>query len=270
MNLSMESIIELVHSAKSLIMDEAMSHDITVKGQADFVTRVDTSVQSFLQKELYQRCPKVQFMGEEGPVQSADAAKPMWILDPIDGTTNLIYGFRHSAVSLGYYEGGRIGAAVIYNPFSEETFYAVRGQGAFLNGRPIRVTGSQALKDSLIAIGTSPYNKEMAPANFESFQRIFRQSLDIRRSGSAALDLAYVACGRLDGYFERNLKPWDFAAGSLIVEEAGGRVTDHQLGPVDFLSNQDIVATNGWIHEELQRLLPGVIPEGCGPQRHQR
>lgn len=270
MNRKIEQMIQLVHSVRPLIMDECMSHDITVKGQADFVTKVDTAVQRFLQKELYKLYPDVQFMGEEDHMQNVDFSKPVWILDPVDGTTNLIYGYGHSAVSLGYYEEGHISGAVIYNPFAEETFYAVRGQGAFFNNRPVRVTGNKALKDSLIAIGTSPYNKEMAPATFKSFQKIFEQSLDIRRSGSAALDLAYVACGRLDGYFERNLKPWDFAAGSLILEEAGGRVTDFQLGPVDVSSNQDIIATNGWIHEELQSLLPGLTSEDCARQRHQR
>lgn len=270
MNRKIEQMIQLVHLAKPLIMDQSMSHDITVKGQADFVTKVDTAVQRFLQKELYKRYPEVTFMGEEDHKQNADFSKPVWILDPVDGTTNLIYGYCHSAVSLGYYEEGHISGAVIYNPFSEETFYAERGQGAFFNNRPVRVTDHKALQDSLIAIGTSPYNKEMAPVNFKSFQRIFERSLDIRRSGSAALDLAYVACGRLDGYFERNLKPWDFAAGSLILEEAGGRVTDFQLGPVDVTSNQDIIATNGWIHEELQSLLPGITSEDCGPQQHQR
>lgn len=253
--MKMEQLIELVHSTRPLIMDEYMSHDITVKGLADFVTKVDTSVQRYLQKELYERYPQVQFMGEEDHMQDVDFSKPVWILDPIDGTTNLIYGYQHSAVSLGYYEENQVCAAVVYNPFTEETFYAFRGQGAFLNGTPIRVTKNTYVKDSLISIGTSPYSKEMAPDNFKIFQRVFEHSLDIRRSGSAALDLCYVACGRLDGYIERDLKPWDFAAGTLVLEEAGGKTTDWNLGPVDYTRNQDIVATNGQIHEELQGLL---------------
>lgn len=255
MNINIDKVITLVHSAKPLIMNETLSRDVTVKGLADFVTKVDTSVQHLLQKELDHLYPEIQFMGEEDHMQNVDFSKPVWILDPIDGTTNLIYGYRHSAVSLGCYADGHIGAAVIYNPFSNETFHAVRGEGAFLNGKPISVTDSRHLKDSLVSIGTSPYNKELAPDNFKVFQAVYENTLDIRRSGSAALDLAYVACGRLDGYFERNLKPWDFAAGALIVEEAGGRVTDYRLNPLNFSKNQDIVASNGFIHKELQSYL---------------
>ncbi len=253
MNICMEQVIELVHSVKPFFMDRAMSHDVTVKGLADFVTRADTSVQSRLFGELSKQYPGIQLMGEEDHMQAVDFSKPMWILDPIDGTTNLIYSYCHSAVSLGYYENKKIGAAVIYNPFTEETFHAVRGQGAFLNGRRIRVTQMAALKDSLIAIGTSPYDKEMTEDNFRVFKEIFRRSLDIRRSGSAALDLAYLACGRVDGFLERNLKPWDFSAGALLVEEAGGQVTDYSLMPLDYSKNQDILASNGKIHEELQK-----------------
>ncbi len=235
-------------------MNESDRHSITVKGAADFVTKVDTEVQHFLKEALRDLSPEVQFMGEEEHLHQVDPSRPAWILDPIDGTTNLICDYRQSAVSLGYYENGRIEAGVIYNPFSGETFHAVRGQGSFLNGNRIHVSEKTALRDSLISIGTSPYDKELAPANFRVFQKVFEHSLDIRRSGSAALDLAYVACGRTDGYFERNLKPWDFAAGTLLVEEAGGCVTTVRMGPLDFLKNQDILATNGSIHEELGEL----------------
>ena len=230
MNICMEQVIELVHSVKPFFMDRAMSHDVTVKGLADFVTRADTSVQSRLFGELSKQYPGIQLMGEEDHMQAVDFSKPMWILDPIDGTTNLIYSYCHSAVSLGYYENKKIGAAVIYNPFTEETFHAVRGP-----------------------IGTSPYDKEMTEDNFRVFKEIFRRSLDIRRSGSAALDLAYLACGRVDGFLERNLKPWDFSAGALLVEEAGGQVTDYSLMPLDYSKNQDILASNGKIHEEFQK-----------------
>ncbi len=252
MNIDIEKVTALVHAARPLIMDEYAAHEISVKGLADFVTKVDTSVQHFLLEELGKLYPDVQLMGEEEHMHHVDPSKPMWILDPIDGTLNLIYGYRHSAISLGYYEDGHMAAAVVYNPFSEETFHAVCGEGAFLNGNPIRVTENADLKDSMISIGTSPYDKELAPANFKIFRQIFEHSLDIRRSGSAALDLCYVACGRLDGYFERNLKPWDFAAGSLIVEEAGGTVTDIAGRPLKYVVNQNVLASNTLIHSELQ------------------
>ncbi|MCD8366276.1 MAG: inositol monophosphatase [Clostridiales bacterium] len=250
--INISQITSLVHQTSSIIMSETDRHDITVKGLADFVTKVDTGVQNFLQDALQKEYPEIQFMGEEEHLHQIDPSRPAWILDPIDGTTNLIYDYRQSAVSLGYYENGQIMAAVIYNPFSKETFTAMRGEGAFLNGRPIHTSSKTTLQDSLISIGTSPYNKEMAPVNFRIFQDIFMRSLDIRRSGSAALDLAYVACGRIDGYFERNLKPWDFAAGALLVEEAGGCAATFRSARIDFLKNQDILATNGQIQKELR------------------
>ncbi len=248
-------IIQLVHQAKPLIMDLENAHKITVKGQADFVTQVDTSVQSFIRTALAKLTPDVQFMGEEEHKNTIDPSRPAWILDPIDGTTNLIYDFHHSAVSLAYYENGQIHFGVVYNPFTEETFHGIRGAGAFLNEKAIHVNDEKTLSNSLIAIGTSPYDREMAADNFQIFQRVFEHTLDIRRTGAASLDLAYTACGRLDGYIERNLKPWDFSAGAVILEEAGGRITDYNGNPVDYCKNQDILATAGAIHESLAALL---------------
>lgn len=247
-----KTVIELVHKTRPLIMNTENSRHVTVKGPADFVTMVDTNVQNFLKEALYDLAPQVQFMGEENHMNQINPRKPSWILDPIDGTTNLIYGYHHSAVSLAYYDGSQVTMGVIYNPFTEETFYAAKGSGAFLNDTAIHVTDHPLLSQSLISIGTSPYDKELAPDNFRIFLGLFQNSLDIRRSGSAALDLAYVACGRLDGYIEKNLKPWDFAAGAVILEEAGGRITDYQNNLLNFCKNQDIIASNRHIHRELQ------------------
>lgn len=246
-----QEMIRLVHQTRPLIMDTEGSRHITVKGDADFVTQTDTRVQSFLREALFQLDRHIQFMGEEEHMNRIDPAHASWILDPIDGTTNLIYDFHHSAVSLGYYDGEKIVSGVVYNPFTEETFYASAGQGAFLNGQPIHVTEHKTLSESLISIGTSPYDKELARENFNVFLNIFKNSLDIRRSGSAALDLAYVACGRLDGYIEKNLKPWDFAAGAIILQEAGGHISDYNGKPLDFCQNQNVAASNGAIHREL-------------------
>lgn len=246
-----KEMIRLVHETRPLITDVHRSSQITVKGQADFVTQADTAVQAYLKDSLFNLDRHVQFMGEENHMDTIDPCRPSWILDPVDGTTNLIYDFRHSAVSLGYYDGHKVCAGVIYNPFTDETFYAAAGQGAFLNGRPIKVTGHTAMADSLISIGTSPYDREMADENFKIFLNIFKNSLDIRRTGSAALDLAYVACGRLDGYIEKNLKPWDFSAGAIILTEAGGSITNYSGTPLNYCQNQNIVASNGQIHTEL-------------------
>lgn len=249
------TLIQLVHETRPLITETENAKNVTVKGYADFVTMVDTSVQEFLKEKLFKIAPHVQFMGEENHMDQIDPKKPSWILDPIDGTTNLIFDYHHSAVSLAYYDGNRIRMGVVYNPFSGETFYASRGQGAFLDEKPIRVTKHSSLDQSLISIGTSPYDRELARENFRIFLEVFQKSLDIRRSGSAALDLAYVACGRLDGFFEKNLKPWDFAAGSVILEEAGGQITNDMGQPLDFCKNQNIVSSNGLIHEKLLECL---------------
>lgn len=244
-------MIRLVHETRPLIMDTSKAGRITVKGQADFVTQADTAVQACLKEALDHLDSSIQFMGEENHMNTIDPKRPSWILDPVDGTTNLIYDFHHSAVSLAYYDGTAVAAGVVYNPFTDETFYASRGQGAFLNGSPIKVTEHTALSDSLISIGTSPYDKELADDNFKTFLNIFKNSLDIRRSGSAALDLAYVACGRLDGYIEKNLKPWDFAAGAIILKEAGGTITTYTGTRLNYCKNQNIAASNQKIHKEL-------------------
>ena len=177
------------------------------------------------------------------------SGKPAWILDPIDGTTNLIHDYRMSAVSLAFYDGREVVFGAVYNPFTEELFTAEKGKGAFLNGKLIRCTETQAIGSCLAAIGTAPYYKEEAAQNFERFQKVFLACQDIRRSGSAALDLCYVACGRIDAYFERHLKPWDYAAGLLLVWEAGGCVTDWQGKALDVTRRNDVLATNGRVHE---------------------
>lgn len=251
----LSQLIALIRQTKPLIMDKQSSKDITVKGLADFVTRTDTAVQNFLKDALFKLWPHIQFFGEENGQHHADFSKPVWVLDPIDGTTNLIYGGMHSAVSLGYCEDGQAVIGIIYNPFRDEMFYASKGGGAFLNGKKISVNQKSLLQDSLISVGTSPYYKELAPLNFKAFQNVFERSLDIRRSGSAALDLAYTACGRIDGYFERGLKPWDFAAGAVIVSEAGGIVTDFLGNALDFSKNADILASCGPIHKELRETI---------------
>lgn len=253
--IQIQKMISLVHETKKIILNEDLKNHITEKGSADFVTQVDTGVQEYLYEKLKELDPGIQFMGEENNQNQIDPSEPAWILDPVDGTTNLIFDYQQSAVSLGYYENGQICQAVIYNPFSDETFWAIQGKGAFLNDRQIHVSSHKTLSGCLVAIGTSPYYKEYAARNFQLFQKVFEHCLDIRRGGSAALDLSYIACGRLDAYFELKLKPWDFAAGSLILEEAGGKITSYQGTPLDFLQPQAILSSNGLVHEELLQLI---------------
>ncbi len=251
MSIDLEQIISLVRSIRPLFLDHQKASHIQLKGVADFVTQVDFQVQERMQKGLKQLYPQVQFMGEEKNNDDIDFTKPLWILDPVDGTTNLIHDLRHSALSLAYCQDGELQMGIIYQPYSDEMFWAVRGQGAWLNGNPIHVSGETELANSLVAYGTSPYRRDMADRNFDLFKQVFLNCADIRRLGSAALDLAYVACGRYEAYFERNLSPWDFAAGVLLVQEAGGTVTDYQGNPVILTGKCDIVGGNGRIGQRL-------------------
>lgn len=247
----------LLRQARAIFVDEAALADVTVKGRANFVTRCDTGVQRFLQRELSDRWPDIQFLGEEGGCAAPDPAGRVFVLDPVDGTANLMHHFGHSAISLALVEAGVPVLGLVYDPFRDEMFRAVRGGGAFCNGRPIRASAAPGLAHSVIAVGTSPYDRELADRNFAAFRAIFDRCEDIRRTGSAALDLAYVAAGRLEGYMERNLKPWDFAAGMLLVAEAGGRASDLAGAPLDPLANADLVAAAPAVYEELLPLCGG-------------
>ena len=251
MRIDMDFVKSLVYRTRDIINDKSLIRSVSQKGFADFVTSVDTGVQDMLERELSAVYPDIQLLGEEGERHRIDPSGDIWILDPIDGTTNLIYDYRMSAVSLALYSGGAIEAGIVYNPFTEEMFTAQKGCGAYLNGVRIHASSAGSVSEGLISIGTSPYEKERADRNFEVFKNIFKTSLDIRRSGSAALDLCYTAAARTDGYMEQNLKPWDFAVGMLILTEAGGTVTDYDGGEINPLKNSGVLASNGHIHREL-------------------
>lgn len=253
MDMNMNELVSLVKTVSMFFMDHGRASDVTVKGRADFVTQVDLSVQNYMKEELAKRWPQIQFMGEEQDNSRIDFSGAVWILDPVDGTTNLIHDLRCSALSLALCEGGTVTAGVIYQPFSEELFVAQKGKGAYCNDRPIHVSLADRLEDSVIAVGTSPYHRELTEDNFAAIRRIYESCVDIRRMGAASIDLAYVACGRLEGYFERNLKPWDFAAGKLLVEEAGGTVMNLSGEPVSPLKAADVIAGNGRIDEMLRK-----------------
>lgn len=251
----METLIKIVKSVKNIICDREKAGMVAEKGKADFVTAVDLYVQNKIKKQLSDYFPIADFLGEEDKEIKINRYKPVFILDPVDGTTNLIHDYKMSAVSLGLCENGSITKGVVYNPFTDELFTAERGYGAYLNGRPIHVSSAETLSQGLISVGTSPYEKERADSLFLLFKQIFLKAQDIRRSGSAALDLCYIAAGRTDGYFEQNLKPWDFAAGSLILQEAGGMITDFDGNNIDVFSNCDILAgTEGCHHEILKEI----------------
>ena len=252
--MDIQEIIALVKKTKSFVDNRERAGHIKVKGPADYVTQVDTDIQGFLAKELGSLFPEIQFLGEEEGLHEM-TGDTYWILDPVDGTTNLIHDYQHSVVSLALYEKGEITLGIVYDPFREDVYQAEKGKGSFLNGAPIHVSDTETLAKTIIAIGTSPYDRELSKENFERIERVFEKSQDIRRTGSAAMDLAYVACGRTGGFFEPRLSPWDFAAGMLLVAEAGGQVTDFAGKPLNLLKRGSVVASNGKVHDELLRLV---------------
>ncbi len=252
--MELKEIVELVKKTKTFVENREMAVQVKEKGLADYVTQVDTSIQNYLSRELQNLAPDIQFLGEEEGLHEI-SGDTCWILDPIDGTTNLIHDYQHSTVSLGLYERGAIVLGIVYDPFRDDVYHAEKGKGSFLNGKPIHVSSARTLGDTIISIGTAPYDKSLAKENFPRFQRIFERCQDIRRTGSAALDLAYTACGRTGGFFEARLQPWDFAAGMLLVTEAGGAVTDFAGEPLRLLQPGSVLASNGALHEELVELM---------------
>ena len=250
-----EGAVQAVLEAGELLTDPAAVQSIRSKGETDYVTNVDVAVQAFLRKRLVALAPDVQFMGEEQDNTGLDWSRPCWILDPVDGTTNLIHQFQHSAISLALAEGGQIVFGVVYNPYTEECFAACRGGGALRNGVPIHVSDVSRLEDSLLSTGTVPGRRELADAAFRQMRALYDRCQDVRRTGCASLDLCWVACGRLDGYVELSLQPWDYAAGMRIAAEAGGKVTTPDGSPLSLREGGPLLASNGRLHSALQAIL---------------
>ena len=248
-------VIDLIYKTKELIFREKENAKVTEKGAADFVTNVDVAVQDFLTKELRLLFPEIEMIAEEKENLNLSEDKKYWILDPIDGTTNLIYDYQMSAVSLGLYEQGEVTFGVVYNPFTEEMFTAAKGEGAYLNGKQIHTSEDVELKNSIVSYGSCPYDKSHAEKLFPMFERLFVNCADFRRTGSAALDFCYVACGRQHGFFELNLKPWDYAAGSMILEEAGGKASRWNGESLPYLANSDTFACTARLEKQFRELV---------------
>lgn len=236
-----ERVIELVKSAKKIVDNEILKKDIHMKGAANFVTAVDTEISGYLKGRLREYYPEIGFFSEEEEGKLSD---PCWILDPIDGTTNLVYGYNMSTISLALYQEGKIQFGVVYNPFNGECFTAESGKGAYLGRQQIQVS-QRGMAESIIEFGAGSTHKENTEVNFEIAKKIFSRCIDIRRICSSALTLCYIAAGRIDGYFEKVLKPWDYAAGSLILEEAGGELSDYQGKALQFAGRSSLIAGNG-------------------------
>lgn len=227
------------------------------EGHANFVTDVDCAVQEYLSKALSALLPDSHFIGEEQENEQLTSA-PTWVIDPVDGTTNLIHNYRQSAVSIALLEDKHPVLAAIYQPYTDELFFAMKGCGATLNGQKISAS-THPFNRALTCFGTSPYNAELAERSLKLALAFLQNAADIRRSGSAALDLAHIACGRIDVFFEIVLKPWDFAAGALLVTEAGGRfMMPFEDGEIRFDCPRGILAANSKCAEQALKLIQSL------------
>ena len=235
------------------------------KGDVDLVTVADRTAEKLIRTRLGEAFPHHGIYGEEGTRERLDQ-EYRWYVDPLDGTTNFAHGVPHFCVSLGLEHrapglpataDGTVMAAVIYDPMLDELFCAERGRGATLNGRPIHVSRIPDLAESLVATGF-PSRKRHDSPNIHFYQEFTLRSHGVRRAGSAALDLAYVACGRFEAFWEFYLNPWDTSAGFLLIEEAGGRITDFSGGPFQ-LNSREVLASNGLIHAELVGLFQNMF-----------
>jgi myo-inositol-1(or 4)-monophosphatase len=222
----------------------------------DLVTEADRAAEAIVLEILNRHLPTHQILAEEsGKIEGKESeSKYLWAIDPLDGTTNYAHGYPVSAVSLGLMIDGIPSVGVVYNPFRNELLRAVTGCGATCNRRPIQVSQTKTLPESMLVTGFAYDRRETSDNNYAEFCYLTHLTQGVRRSGSASIDLTDVACGRLDGYWERGLSPWDITAGIVILQEAGGKVTAYDGNPIDINSGR-ILATNGLIHESLSQAL---------------
>ena len=249
-------------AARSLKRDfgEVERLQVSLKGPGNFVTAADRRAEAILREELAKARPDYGFLGEEGGAHAGTDKTHRWIVDPLDGTTNFLHGIPHFAIAIALERNGTIVAGLVYNPAHDEMFIAERGKGAFLNDKRIRVAARQRLADAIVACGLPHYGRgdlTLARSEIAAAQRAFA---GLRRYGAATLDLAWIAAGRLDAYWERDLSPWDLAAGSILVREAGGFISDLD-GSDAILAKGNVVAGNETMHRELLRLLQDAARE---------
>ena len=260
MKLSSANINVLVKAcrkaSKTLIRDfgEIENLQVSLKGPGDFVTASDIQVEKILIDELQKARPNYSILSEEvGEINNDESFK--WIIDPIDGTANFLHGIPHFAISIGLEHEGEIICGIVYDPIKDEMFVAEKGNGAYLNDKKIRVSSRSQLKDCIIFTGgpkKEAKNRDLALKEYNNFSS--KVLLPIRKLGSASLDMAYVAAGRCDGFWQRNLNYWDIAAGIILVKESGGFVTDF-LGENKYKENKTILVTNSKINNEMIEVL---------------
>lgn len=253
----LETAIDIAREAGSLLAHYyARGVAFELKGAFDLVTEADKASEKLVVERLHSHFPSHNVLGEEGGLRDK-ASEFCWYVDPLDGTTNFAHGYPMFNVTLGLERNGELIAGVIFDPLREEMFAAELGGGAYLNGRRISVSPAPGIEHALLSTGF-PSRKRHENVNVHFFHQVAMSTHGVRRGGSAAIDLAYVACGRLEGFWEFGLSPWDMAAGLLIVREAGGRTSDMKGGPVS-LTGPHMAATNGKIHDELLALFAEVF-----------
>ena len=243
-------------AGRALVRDfgEVEHLQVSKKGPSDFVSAADHKAEKVVRGELARVRPRYGFLMEESGVIAGADTSNRWIVDPLDGTTNFLHGIPHFAVSVALERDGELVAGVVYNPISDELYWAEKGRGAFLNGRRLRVSARKTMAISLFATGIPFSGRRDHELFLRQLARVMAVSAGVRRFGSAALDLAYVAAGRYDGFWETGLQPWDMAAGIVLVREAGGFVSDLD-GARTMMSSGDILAANDSLHDSLGALL---------------
>ncbi len=252
----MKQIIELIKEAARLMTDCDRAA-VSAKGRSNFVTDVDVAVQEFMRHGLQKLYPTYGFFSEEQE-NHPDFEKPLWILDPIDGTANFVSHYRQSALSLALWQEGEVQFGAVYNPFTDELFTAEKGKGAFLNGNPIRADEQVSFEGALIDLGTMPYYKDWALTTAALAREIILRASDLRRCGSAALALCHAADGRVGAMMEGILQPWDYAAGALIAREAGAVVSNWKGEKLEPKAPSSVVAAAPQIYNKVLALIQEV------------
>jgi myo-inositol-1(or 4)-monophosphatase len=262
-----EVAAELARAAGAVLLEGyGRAHRPERKGRIDLVTEYDRRSERLLLEGIARRTPGAAVLAEEsGAHAGATGADPAgalrWIIDPLDGTTNFAHNYPFFAVSIAAELGGELAAGVVFDPVRDELFAAARGHGATRNGAPLRVSEIARVEDALLVTGFPYEVREHPEESLPQFRAFLMRAQGIRRDGSAALNLCYLAAGRFDGFWEANLSPWDVAAGALIIREAGGTLSDYEGGPFR-LDTRRILASNGKLHEEMRAILAGAAAGG--------
>jgi myo-inositol-1(or 4)-monophosphatase len=243
-------------AARGLIRDfgEVEHLQVSMKGTSDFVSSADLKTERLLRQELEKARPTFGFLLEEGGEVIGSDPSHRWIIDPIDGTTNFLHGIPHFAISIGLERDGEIIAGVVYEPVHDELYHAEKGGGTFLNDRRLRVSARRKMEESIFATGIPFKGRDGHEDFLETVPKVMNAAAGVRRFGAASLDMAYVSAGRYEGYWESGIKPWDIAAGIILVREAGGYVTDRKGGQ-DMLGLGSVVAANDQLHRTLLDLV---------------